>query len=190
MALSNDQHRPSFFLLFTGFVLKGDKEGISAGLILYNLTAIVPLIGDKIQTLLIHPGKSLFILPYFHHILLLPVSFIILLNSVHNWKPNPADILKGLVVVIPMSIMFSIPVDINPSVSVNHVRGPWFFWGIQEMLRYLPPLLVGVVMPLAFFLVFSFLPWIPEKYERVARAFIYTGICFYGIPCVVFWLNW
>ncbi len=184
------EHRVSFFLLFSGFVLKGDKEGIFAGFMVYNLTGQVPLFGEKLQKLLLHPGKDFFVLPYLYHILLVPALFLALLNRVHSWKPGLEDVMKSLFLIIPVALLLPIPVDINPSIAVNHVRGPWFSWGIQQLLMHLPPFVVGIIFPGIFIAVFSVLPFLPEKFEKIARAFIYLTVCFYIGLCVIFRLTW
>ena len=39
------------------------------------------------------------------------------------------------------------------------IAGPWFFLGLQDLLRYLPPFVAGVVLPLA---PVAILFWLPE----------------------------
>lgn len=49
-----------FFVLFTGFVLKGDKEGVFAGRIFMNILESIPIIGEPVSRLFITPGESFF----------------------------------------------------------------------------------------------------------------------------------
>ncbi len=163
---------------------------MAAGFILYNMTGQIPFVGETIRRLLLHPCRDFFVLPYLYHVVLLPAFFLLLLNNVHSWKPESESITKSLLLIVPIALFMPIPVDINPSLAVNHVKGPWFFWGIQEMLRYLPAALAGIVLPVMFMVVFCVLPWLPDKLEKPARALIYAGVLVYGCLCVAFWFTW
>ncbi len=184
------EHMPSFFLLFTGFILKGDKEGISAGFVVYNLLGKIPLLGQHFRNLFLHPGRGFFILPYLHHVLILPVGFVALLSPAHSWRPQKGSMIKALTLVLLASITLPFPVDINPALNVSHVRGPWFFWGIQETLRYAPPLLGGIVFPVLFAGLFCILPLFSGLYEKFARSIIYLFISAYVVLCIIFRLRW
>lgn len=52
-----------------------------------------------------------------------------------------------LAVLAVGSIFFPMPPDIPPRAVLTGITGPWFFHGIQLLLRYGPPLLVGVLWP-------------------------------------------
>ena len=41
------------------------------------------------------------------------------------------------------------------------VKAPWIFVGIQEILKFLPPLLAGVVLPLAVSVLVGAVPFLP-----------------------------
>ena len=56
------------FVLFSGFMLKGDKEGLFAAEIFTNIMKAVPLMGAGSADLFIRPGEHLLFLPYLYHL--------------------------------------------------------------------------------------------------------------------------
>lgn len=62
--------------------------------------------------------------------------------------------------------------------SVDYVRAPWIFAGVQYLLRSAPILLAGVVMPLAAILLLAVVPMIgspqaPSLIRRAAPAILF-----------------
>jgi len=46
-------------------------------------------------------------------------------------------------------------------IPAEHVKAPWIFVGIQLVLRYLSPLVAGIVVPLIAFCIVAFIPFSP-----------------------------
>jgi ubiquinol-cytochrome c reductase cytochrome b subunit len=139
----------SFPLVFTGFILKGDKEGIFAGEVMVHLAREIPLVGSGLAALLLKPGEDFFLRPYLFHTVILPLLVIFLLGN-HQRRLFPEGGL-GLPLLAMLSIgslFFPLPPDIPPRAVLTGITGPWFFQGIQLLLRYGPPLLVGVLWPM------------------------------------------
>jgi len=51
------------------------------------------------------------------------------------------------------------------------VKAPWIFVGIQQMLRYLPPVLAGIALPFAALLIATVVPYLPAGRKTVAAVF-------------------
>jgi hypothetical protein len=64
------------------------------------------------------------------------------------------------------------------------VKAPWIFVGIQQLLRYLPPIIAGICLPLASIAAISALPLVPLKTAlgRYTSACLLFGI---GIAAIV-----
>jgi len=137
-----------FFVLFTGFILKGDKEGLFAGPIFMSLLQSIPLIGETLSSLFIVPGDSFFFLPSLYHAFFLPLLIIYLIREhIREWFPGQGFLLLGSAGLFIYALLVRPFMDIPPEASPAVIKGPWFFLGIQTLLKVLPPLLAGVVIP-------------------------------------------
>jgi ubiquinol-cytochrome c reductase cytochrome b subunit len=152
----------SFPLVFTGFILKGDKEGILAGEVMAHLAREVPLMGSGVSRMLLRPGEDFFLLPYLHHTVILPLMVIFLLGD-HRRRLLPRGEYGWpfLALLALLAVFCPLPPDIPPNTDMSHVAGPWFFHGIQLLLRYVPAFWAGVVwpvIPLALLVSLAYLP--------------------------------
>jgi ubiquinol-cytochrome c reductase cytochrome b subunit len=148
-----------FFELFTGFILKGDKEGIFAGQIFMNILKGVPLVGFVFSKLFIVPGKDFFLLPYVYHCLLLPALIIYLIRShIKPWFQDKKTFFGGVLFFLVYAVVVPQPMDIPPEADIQMIQSPWFFLGIQTLLKTVNPVLAGIVLPGILFLCLLFLP--------------------------------
>ena len=74
-------------------------------------------------------------------------------------------LLIGLIVV---SLLFDAPLEemANPQVTPNPAKAPWYFLGLQELLHYFPPVVAGVLIPLAVLAALVVLPYHRLNVER------------------------
>jgi hypothetical protein len=66
-------------------------------------------------------------------------------------------ILVGLAVLFPIGYATVRPE--NP--GVGEITAPWLIIWLQVLLRYLPPFLAGLIIPLAWWCLLAVLPWLP-----------------------------
>ncbi|MFH1115985.1 MAG: hypothetical protein V1792_18895 [Pseudomonadota bacterium] len=57
--------------------------------------------------------------------------------------------------------------------AASDVKAPWIFVGIQQVLKFLPALLAGVLLPLAAVLLVCAIPYVPEN--RLLRPLVFFG---------------
>jgi hypothetical protein len=159
-----------FALLFTGFILKGDKEGILAARVMVHLAREIPLIGNILSRTLLRPGEDFFLLPYLHHAVIIPMFSLLLLVQ-HRKRVFPRGELDWVLLAIFTSIalFYPLPPDIPPHVDAPNITGPWFFHGIQMLLRYGPPFWMGVFWALLPFGLLALLPFAPESITPWAK---------------------
>jgi ubiquinol-cytochrome c reductase cytochrome b subunit len=137
-----------FYTLFTGFILKGDQEGVFAGQIFMNILETVPLAGGAIAGLFIVPGESFFFLPYLYHCFFLPILIVYLMRGhIREWLPDHKFLFSAGIGLFLYALFVKPGMDIPPEASAAAVEGPWFFQGIQTLLKFLPPILAGLVIP-------------------------------------------
>lgn len=171
-----------FFALFTGFVLKGDKEGLFAANIFMNLLKTFPLVGNSVSRFFIVPGKGLFFLPYLYHILFLPALIVFLLKDhIGEWFPDRQFMLAATAGLFLFALFVPPRLDIPPNAFVTLVEGPWFFLGIQSLLKVLPPLWAGLLVPAFFAAALFSLPFTGKRAGRWLHSLIIVSICFYAL---------
>ena len=52
----------------------------------------------------------------------------------------------------------------------EHVKAPWIFVGIQQMLRYFPAIVAGVIFPVAALLIIALVPFSSSARRRLCAA--------------------
>ena len=134
--------------LFTGFILKGDKEAVFAGRIFMNILQTMPAVGIPLSRLFIRSGEDFFFLPYLYHCLFLPLLIIYLIRGhIREWFPDKGFMTAGVVGLFLYAFWIQPDPAIPPGAMVESVKGPWFFLGIQTLLKFLPPLMAGIIIP-------------------------------------------
>jgi ubiquinol-cytochrome c reductase cytochrome b subunit len=168
----------SFCILFTGFILKGDQEGVFAGTILMNLLGKIPYLGRVLADLFIVKGQDFYFLPFFYHCFLFPIAIVLLLGGhIRKRPPNLNLVLITLLGLFAYSLFIEMPMAIPFDADPAYIRGPWFFLGLQELLRIWPPWLAAMALPLCFFGLLSMLPLQKERLQRV---------CYYALLIMLF----
>lgn len=146
-------------LLFTGYVLRGDATGEAAGAIAEHICLSIPLVGGLINDLFFDLADSGVRKVYVHHVIGLEVlggiaAWPHLRRYTARWRRHLLLVLVTLLV----SALVAAPVEPD-RFGLLFIAGPWFFLGLQELLRYLPSFVAGVAIPLA---PLALLFWLPE----------------------------
>jgi len=147
----------ALLVLFTGYVLRADSTGYSAGMIAESILLDIPLLGENLNDLLFSITDNGMKRVYVNHI----ISFVLLWgwmvwSHVKKYKISfERNLLLGFGILL-FSLFILAPFEPD-HLGVTHIAGPWFFLGLQELLRYMPPLLAGVCFPLILFIALFFL---------------------------------
>ncbi len=59
--------------------------------------------------------------------------------------------------------------------AAEHVKAPWIFVGIQQMLRYFPPIIAGIIIPLVVLLALALVPYACDKRTLIRTLFFVIG---------------
>jgi len=175
----------TLFVMFTGFILKGDLEGLSALLIMKNTLFSIPLFGSYIVPFFINTQDKCYI-PFLYHCFIIPL-FLLFSTFIHLKRIFSKSLYTfcSCALCLFISLLFSLHVGLPPSSSAKLLKGPWFFWGIQEAYEFLSPFMAGIVMPFVFFVLLFSLPLLkdekPIKFIFSVFVFAYCLLSIYFI---------
>jgi ubiquinol-cytochrome c reductase cytochrome b subunit len=154
---------PAIFVLFSGYVLRWDATGKAAGTIAEHLLLDVPLFGRALDRFFVAISDEGLNRIYAVHIVLAAMLW-----GIGTWYHTRRVFLRweawaaGLLVSSFISLIFHAPIDL-PQQTATLIKGPWFFLGVQELLRYLPPLAAGVIYPAIPVLILAALAWAGDR---------------------------
>jgi ubiquinol-cytochrome c reductase cytochrome b subunit len=173
-------------LLFGGYVLRGDATGENAGIIAENICLSVPLIGSALNTLLFSVFEDGLKRVYANHIVGLGVVWGVLCwDHVRKYRAHLKQ--HALFISFTLLLSFLLQAPMEPeSLGVFHRPGPWFFLGLQELLRYVQPFWAGIIFPLSlvFSLTFLYFKDILQKqalFYSCCWLVVYCGLTFVAL---------
>jgi len=168
-------------LLFTGYILRGDITGSSAGIIAENIVQAIPIIGTSIDETFFSISDTGLRKVYIHHII--SIDFLLLIiawNHLWIYRIKITEHPTAISLVLIFSVFVSAPLD-GEVAGINYISGPWFFLGLQELLRYLHPLTAGVVIPTIFVAALFTAHPATNKYFRFSLYMIGLILALYAI---------
>lgn len=134
-------------LLFTGYVLRGDATGYSAGMIAEHIVQAIPLFGSALNNMLFSISTQGMDRVYLHHVISFDLLFLFLAwDHLRRYRVVLADHLLFISAVLFLSLVITAPID-PEQLGLLYITGPWFFLGLQELLRYVSPFIAGVLVP-------------------------------------------
>lgn len=142
------------FLMFTGFVLKGDQSSNAAAQVAITLIKETTILENILP--LIYDQNSFYWKFFIWHILFLPIILIYAVYMhVKRIKVNYYYLVIALAITLLISLFLKIPFDIPLEIEVEQILGPWFFWGAENLLSLgLPSYLVNLILFIPFGLLF------------------------------------
>jgi len=165
-----------FFLMFTGYVLKADLSGISAGTIALSLLKQTPVLNHFLPFL--EDTTSFFWKFYIWHILFLPLLLGYTLY-LHAGTLKTKYFIVGLSVSIACMMLFHMPPDIAPDATPLFVHGPWFFRGAENLLKIgVHTLIIDSIMGVLFLLLCLY--FYVEKYRLVVNYLLVSWVLCYA----------
>lgn len=173
-------------LLFTGYVLRGDNTGYSAGIIAENIMLAIPVLGPSLNDLFLSLSDSGLRKVYIHHVIALDLLLLIFAwNHLRIYRINVRDYLPLVAAILIFSVFISAPFE-PERLGISYIAGPWFFLGLQELLRYFPTLIAGVIMPLLLFI--ALLSAHPaNRHYRIIVIMIGLSLCGYALLSYIAW---
>ena len=178
----------ALLLLFTGYVLRGDNTGFSAGMIAESIFKTIPLVGNDLNTLFFAVSEKGMQRVYVHHVITLHVLWLLLAwNHLRRYRVKISEHLPLLYLTLAFCCLFAAPLDPD-KLGITYIAGPWFFLGLQELLRYFHPLFAGVIFP-AMFLVALLYCRKQNKHLRYLLSFLYCWLLLYLVLTIIAWIR-
>lgn len=170
----------SIFVLFSGYVLRYDATGQAAGAICENLLLKVPIFGKVLNRLFFDITAQGLNRIYIVHIF---IGFICWLIATWYHLKRVRLFLSPFLFTMFFILIFcsfiKAPID-NPTLTAHLIKGPWFFLGIQELLRYFNPLIAGILFPLIPVILVAIMPWVKNR-KYLYLLFLFWGISYFGV---------
>ncbi len=137
----------ALFLLFTGYILRGDATGEAAGAIAENITRSIPLFSALLNNLFFDGSTKGVQKVYLNHLSgLMVLGGICVWPHLRRYTALWRDHLPLTLVLLVFALVLKTPLE-HDHFGLLHIAGPWFFLGLQELLRYLPVFWAGIAAP-------------------------------------------
>ena len=171
-------------LLFTGYILRGDSTGDSAGLIAESIVHTIPLLGGLLDSVLLSLDSSGLRKVYIQHVAGLDIILLVLLwTHLRFYRIKLIDHLPICGALLLFSTLVLAPMD-PEKLGTIYISGPWFFLGLQELLRYMDPFIAGVLVPLVFVsILFSIQP--SQNSRHIAVKILLAFMAIYLVLSIV-----
>jgi len=187
-------------LSFTGYLLPWDQLAYWAITVGTSIVTYAPLVGESLRFLLLggHTiGEAALLRFYVLHCVILPCAMALLI-ALHFWRVRkdgglaaPAGMRRRLVLAWPhlltrelalllitlvalavAALIFDAPLEqmANPTLTPNPAKAPWYFLGLQELVKY-GAVFGGVVLPGLALLTLLLLPYVDSAPRGVGLYF-------------------
>jgi ubiquinol-cytochrome c reductase cytochrome b subunit len=164
--------------MFTGYVLKGDLSGLSAGEVSLTIVKETPILNNFL--FLFHDSTDFFWKFYIWHILFLPI-LLTYFTYVHANHVITKYITIAIGFTFLVMTIFSMPKDVFPydNVATIHVTGPWFFRGAENLLMLgVSTIIVDFVLFCLFLLLILY--FYMEKHRKLILILLLIWILLYA----------
>jgi len=169
-----------FFILISGFILKGDADSEQALRILRSLFEQIPILGKLIaDTLLGREGD--YQLAYVHHIA--TATIILWIVIIEHSKILWAEIKTFLYTFIALSvgsILFVPPLHDGKNPII---KGPWYFAGLQEMLHWISQTQLVIIFSFLLFILFYLIKNLREAFSSSVKKILFVFLFLSFVCC-------
>jgi len=171
-----------FFVMLSGFIIKGDADSVQAKRIITALFQYIPFIGKNLSLTFLGPDNDYQIL-YVQHIAVATIFLwiIIVEHSKLIW-PKLKIVLYLLPVIILVGYLF--PPQLHNGLNPI-MKGPWYFLGLQEILHWLSYPFIIIVLILFYLTAVAFLPKYSIKYSVLTKRIIFISFVVYSILIII-----
>jgi len=170
-----------FYLMLSGFLLRGDSEATLALEIFKGLINIIP--GGSYLDFILLGKKGDYQIIYVHHIA--TATIYVAAITYEHVKRIWSDIVSmtlSLATIFGLSLL--IPVTLAAP-DLTATKGPWYFIGLQELLHWLPFPSFGITAPLLFLCLTGAYPFINRKLQKITFWVLSISFIFYTLLTLI-----
>ncbi|MEZ4646384.1 MAG: cytochrome b N-terminal domain-containing protein [Chloroflexota bacterium] len=177
---------------FTGYALRWDNDIAWALMVGTNLLHSIPLLGPDLYNMVVGSseiGAATVVRLYGWHLFGLMLMTLFLISwhifrvrrdgGISRAQPREASIHRDelvrreaigalAVTILLLVIAMLFPPALGPTADFSHLpaeaTAPWFFLWVQQLLRFGPPLLMGVLVPLLLLAALALLPYVVDRH--------------------------
>jgi ubiquinol-cytochrome c reductase cytochrome b subunit len=165
-------------ILFTGYVLRGDATGSFAGIIAENIILSVPILGKWINYFLFSIAESGLTRVFSNHMVGLCLIWLFMSwNHIRHYSISLYRSAEFSLLLVLFCMFVQAPME-PEKLGVFKVNGPWFFLGLQEMLKYIPPFWAGVFFPGSLIVALLYMNR-GGVIERISRYYVFGWLSVY-----------
>lgn len=166
-----------FFVMLSGFILKGDADSLQARRILDALIRDIPLMGDFLSYVMLGSEES-FQLLYVHHVATATVFIFIVVyeHARYIWTKARTTVITTLIIVV-LSVFFQAPLHDNIDTVV---KGPWYFVGLQEILHWMSQAGWALLIVVALLGVIYFIPKVNLQTAALLKRVLLIALVIYS----------
>lgn len=123
-----------FILMFTGFVLKADQSANAAAQVAFSLISDTPVLDNLLP---LFKDTQVFYWKFFiWHIIFLPLFLtFVIYKHVKRISADKENFTIAIGATLLLALIISMPVDVPLEENVKLLKGPWFFWGAENLLQ-------------------------------------------------------
>lgn len=171
-----------FFVMLSGFILKGDADSLQAKRIITTLLNEIPLIGKYISYSLLGKGSQLQLV-YINHVAAATIFlWLVIIEHVKSVWPELKTTIYFIAPMIVLSFFFpsGLHNNLNPV-----MKGPWYFVGLQELFHYFSAPIIVLVFLVLLLILLYLLPKIDVKSSRLIKWFIFGFSLVYIVLTII-----
>jgi hypothetical protein len=171
-----------FFVMLSGFIIKGDADSIQAKRIVTALFSYIPVIGKNLSLSIFGPDNNYQIL-YVQHIATATI-FLWIIIAEHSKLIWPR--LKTILYLLPFIILigYLFPPLLHDGLNPI-IKGPWYFLGLQEILHWLSFPAIIIILILLYLAAVAFLPKYSLKLSKITKRIIFISFIVYSVLIII-----
>ena len=166
-----------FYVMLSGFILKGDGDGMQAHRIFSTLLSSLPIIGSSLQQTFIGYEADFQILYIQHAATATIFLFIVVFEHARSLRVHGRTFFIILFFVLLLSFIFRAPLH---GLEDDVMKGPWYFIGLQEVLHWIAnPLIVMTFVIVLLFGLYSLRFSGKSAAKRIKYFFLVISILYF-----------